>query len=53
MSELFLGCPKCKQIWKYDGYPSDPQVSSIQCLRCGYIGMGCTFPRMNKEKLLK
>jgi hypothetical protein len=49
MSELFLGCPKCKQIWKYDGYPSDPQL----CLRCGYIGMGCTFPRMNKEKLLK
>ena len=48
--ELYLGCPKCRQVWKWDGYPNDPQLSSIQCLHCGHVGVGASFPRMKGVK---
>ena len=48
---IFLSCPECKQIWKYEGYPSNPQLSLVECLRCGYVGVGASFPRPKEEKL--
>lgn len=44
----YLSCPKCKQVWKYEDYPSDPQLSLVECLHCGYVGVGASFPRMGK-----
>jgi len=46
----YLSCPKCKQIWKYESYPSDPQLSLVECLHCGHVGVGASFPRQKKDK---
>ena len=47
---LFLGCPNCKQVWLYEGFPSDPYLSLVECLRCGYVGVGAGFKRHKREK---
>jgi len=43
---LILECPKCGDISYYGGYPQDPQMSTVLCLRCGYAGAGMAFKRM-------
>jgi len=41
-----LKCPKCGQVAEWTGYPADPQVSTIMCLKCGYKGAGGSFERV-------
>lgn len=41
--KLELQCPKCKFRAPYSGYPSEPILSTILCLACGYAGPGATF----------
>jgi predicted nucleic-acid-binding Zn-ribbon protein len=43
---LILKCPKCGQASYYEGYPSDPQVSTVMCMKCGYSNMGYVFKRL-------
>ena len=42
---MTLKCPKCHSVAEYSGYPSDPKLSTVVCLSCGYAGQGATFPR--------
>lgn len=45
-AQMNLECPECKQISEWKGYPSNPQLSGIQCLACGFIGEGFRFRRI-------
>jgi predicted RNA-binding Zn-ribbon protein involved in translation (DUF1610 family) len=47
--KLYLKCPHCGRVDLYGGYPSDPQVSTVMCMRCGWSGMGCAFERVKKK----
>jgi len=53
MTAKYFGCPKCRQIWAYSGYPNDPQLSLVECLHCGYVGVGAEFKRHTKPMELK
>lgn len=44
---LQLKCPQCKSISAYAGYPADPILSNVQCLTCGYIGVGGSFKHIH------
>lgn len=44
--DMKLKCPKCKTVLPYGGYPSNPNVSTVACLTCGYVGAGYAFHRI-------
>ena len=42
-SILMLTCPRCHTESGHGGYPSDPVLSTVMCLHCGYGGPGGGF----------
>lgn len=41
-----LKCPRCEQVALYSGYPANPNVSTVRCNACGYVGPGYAFHRI-------
>jgi predicted RNA-binding Zn-ribbon protein involved in translation (DUF1610 family) len=45
IKRLYLKCPNCGQVALWEGYPSNPILSMVECRRCGYIGPGCSYDK--------
>ena len=46
---MILKCPSCGQEAEWEGYPTDPKLSTVVCLRCGHGAPGAAFPRVKPE----